>query len=387
MTRLRCLPLPLLLAAATALAGCTLPSDGDVAAGGTASPAPAPVAPETPASASPRPSPAAGPTTVFLRVQFDDVIDDAELAALAGLAGVTDVLSRREDDGALWGSRRADGTPVDDLPTDFKISVALEVERPALGLDLAQGEVAITTAGQQFRDLDVGSTVVLTDQVERRVVAVSDDPALDDVEFVVAQEDAAALDVRGRQRGLLTLAPDADAEAVAAAAADLLGRDAIATVRVPDGRPIVLSLPATKARFGEFAFKDLPGRDVQAGVSWIREHIVETTVPVLGRVVCHEDIIEPLVAVMEDLQANGLAGEIDPDLYGGCWAPRRINRNANLSRHAWGIAVDINVDFDAPGLGPIPSQGLIDAFARHGFRWGGDYPVPDNHHFEWVGTG
>ncbi len=390
MTRQRHL-LPLLLAVATTLGACSLlPGDDDVVADGTVSPAPEaePTAETTvPPSPQASPSPTAPATYVFLRVQFEDVIDDAELAALAELPGVADVLSRREDDGALWASRRADGTPVDDLPAEFKISVALEVERPALGLDLAAGEVAITTAGQQFRDLDVGSTVVLTDQVERTVVAVADDPALDDIEFVVAEEDAAALDVRGRQRGLLTLAPDADAEAVAAAAADLLGEDAITTVRVPDGRPIVLSLPATKARFGEFAFKDLPGRDIQAGVSWIRENIVDTTVPVLGRVVCHKGIIEPLTDVMEDLQASGLASEIDPDLYGGCWAPRRINKNANLSRHAWGIAVDVNVDFDAPGLGPIPSQGVIDAFARHGFRWGGDYPIPDNHHFEWVGTG
>ncbi len=387
MTRQRHL-LPLLLTAVTALGGCSLLPDGPETTGGAPpSPSAAPAAEPTSAPTDAAASPSPAPTTVFVRVQFEDVIDDAELAALRELPGVAEARSRREDDGALWASRRADGTPVDDLPADFKISVALEVERPELGLDLDAGEVVLTRAGARFRDLDVGSTVVLTDRVERTVVAVSDDQQLADIEFVVAQEDAADLDVRGRQRGLLTLTPDADPEQVAAAAAALLGPDTITTVRVPDGRPIVLSLPETKAQFGEFAFKDLPGRDIQAGVSWIRENVADERIPVIGRVVCHRAIIQPLIDVMEDLQASGLADEIDPDLYGGCWSPRRINRNANLSRHAWGIAIDINVDFDAPGLGPIPSQGVIDAFARHGFRWGGDYPIPDNHHFEWVGTG
>ena len=374
-----------------ALPACSVPvSDGGrVVADGAASPAPDPTPSERQDADAAPASDQTAPTVVFVRVQFEDTIDDDEVTALGAIPGVASVLVRREDDGALWASRRADGTPVDDLPSDFKVSVALEVERPGLGLDLGPGEVALTSAGAQFRDLDVGGTVTLTDQVARTVVAVTDDPALDDIEFVVAEEDAGpgALDVRPRQRGLLTLTPDADPAAVVAAADDLLGADAVVQARVPDGRPFVLSLPETKARFGEFAFRDLPGRDIQAGVSWIEEHVADQRIPVIGRVICHEDIIQPLVDVMEDLQANGLAGEIDPDLYGGCWSPRRINKNANLSRHAWGIAIDVNVDFDEPGGGPIPSQGVIEAFERHGFRWGGDYPMPDNHHFEWVGFG
>ena len=99
---------------------------------------------------------------------------------------------------------------------------------------------------------------MLSDRVERTVVAVADHPRLDDIEFVVAEEDAASLDVRGRQRGLLWLAPDADADAVVAAATELLGPDSLVQARQSDGRPFVLSLPATKAQFGEFAFRDLP---------------------------------------------------------------------------------------------------------------------------------
>ena len=376
------------LAAVVGVAGCAagLATDtskairGPVAADGAA--------PETAAPPSDGAAGADAPLSqVFVRVQYEDVIDDAELQALRAIPGVAEVVARREDDGALWASRRSDGTAVDDLPPDFKISVALEVDRPELPVHPGPGEVVLTEAGRAHRDLDVGSVVELTDRVPRTVVAITDDPQLDDVEFVVSQQDAEALGIRGRQRARLTLVDGADADAVAAAAASLLGPDTIAQPRPRLERPMVLSLPATKARFGEFAFKDLPGRDIQAGASWIEEYVVETEIPVVGTVVCNRLIIDDLTAVMTELQESGLAGEIDPDLYGGCWSPRRINKNANLSRHAWGIAIDLNVDFSAPGLGPIPSDGVIETFERHGFRWGGDYPIPDNHHFEWVGTG
>lgn len=371
------------LAVAMAAVGCTAPTDQE---GSKAGRGPLSTVSSPAATSSPTAAPQSAPDRIFVRVQFDDAIDDAEVAAMEALPGVAAVSARREDDGALWSSRRADGTPVDDLPPEFKVSVALEVDRPGLPVHPGPGEVVLTAAGAASRDLDVGSVVELTDRVERTVVAVTDDPTLDDVEFVVADEDAESLEIRERQRALITLEQGADADGLVAAISSLLGPDAIVQARPALDRPMVLSLPATKTRFGEFAFKDLPGRDIRAGASWIEEYVVETEIPIIGTVVCNRLIIDDLTDVMNDLIDSGLAAEIDPDLYGGCWSPRRINKNANLSRHAWGIAIDINVDFDEPGLGPIPSDGVIETFERHGFRWGGDYPVPDNHHFEWVGT-
>ena len=381
-TRLRLLVATLVVAMGAMACSAPNGQDGSEAAPGpVTTPSSAAATPASPA-ASPQPA----PDRIFVRVQFDDTIDDAEVAALEALPGVAAVTARREDDGALWSSRRADGTPVDDLPPDFKVSVALEVDRPELPVHPGPREVVLTTAGAEFRDLDVGSVVELTDRVERTVVAITDDPVLEDIEFVVADEDAASLDVRPRQRALITLEQGADTDELVAAVGSLLGPDTIVQARRALDRPMVLSLPVTKARFGEFAFKDLPGRDIQAGASWIEEYVVETEIPIVGTVVCNRMIIDDLTAVMNDLIEAGLEDEIDPDRYGGCWAPRRINKNANLSRHAWGIAVDLNVDFELPGLGPIPSDGMLEAFERNGFRWGGDYPIPDNQHFEWVGT-
>lgn len=326
----------------------------------------------------------AGPASVFARIEFD-VIDDERLAALRSIEGVASVSAPRSDDIALVGSTRSDGTPVDSLPPDFKISLGGIVDDGEVGLGLASGQIAMTSTGLAFRDLDVGATVVLAGGVRTTVTSIADDPLLQGYELIVSAADAETLGVRGRQRALLRLEPGADAGVVADRAAAVLGENGIVQTRPADDDRLVLSLPETKRRFGEFAFRDLPGRDVEQGASFVGEHITRRDVPFFGVITCHEDIFDPLVAALQQIRDDGLGDEIDPTQYGGCWTPRRINRNANLSRHAWGIAVDINVDFDAPGGGPIPSDGVIAAFEQHGFRWGGDYPVPDNHHFEFQG--
>ena len=63
---------------------------------------------------------------------------------------------------------------------------------------------------------------------------------------------------------------------------------------------------------------------------------------------------------------------------GGCYAPRRINRfNAGgaISRHAWGIAIDINVKSEY-------HPRVVEIFNSWGFAWGGTWTSPDEMHFE-----
>lgn len=73
-------------------------------------------------------------------------------------------------------------------------------------------------------------------------------------------------------------------------------------------------------------------------------------------------------------------------MYGGCYHPRLISADRDrLSRHSWGIAIDLNVDLSQPGLGPPPPPEVVEILGRHGFRWGGDFLHADNHHFEWIG--
>jgi len=150
---------------------------------------------------------------------------------------------------------------------------------------------------------------------------------------------------------------------------------------------LVLSQVDVKVRFGEFAFRLVPGqREVGMEREFVAEHITIERMPVLGNVRCHRLIMDDLRAALEEIVDAGLEEWLSPRRYGGCYHPRRIGTGReNLSRHAWGIAIDLNVDFMEPGAGPVPPDEFIAIMGRHGFRWGGDFTSPDNHHYEWVG--
>ena len=63
---------------------------------------------------------------------------------------------------------------------------------------------------------------------------------------------------------------------------------------------------------------------------------------------------------------------------GGCYAPRRISRfdaGGAISRHAWGIAIDINT---ITGYSPR----IVEIFNSWGFAWGGTWTSPDEMLFE-----
>ncbi len=75
--------------------------------------------------------------------------------------------------------------------------------------------------------------------------------------------------------------------------------------------------------------------------------------------------------------------------YDGAFNPRLIRGSAtNLSCHAWGIAIDINVPWN--GLGIVPSlkgqkgsvRELVKIANRLGFYWGGHFGRKDGMHFE-----
>lgn len=78
---------------------------------------------------------------------------------------------------------------------------------------------------------------------------------------------------------------------------------------------------------------------------------------------------------------------------GGTFAWRRIARSKNLSTHAWGIAIDLNVARStywrwAQPREPIRwrnkmPQTIVDAFEAEGFIWGGRWLHYDTMHFEY----
>jgi hypothetical protein len=82
--------------------------------------------------------------------------------------------------------------------------------------------------------------------------------------------------------------------------------------------------------------------------AWMRANLVTRRLPVLGRVRCHRLVIGDLGKAMADLEHQGLRGLVDVGAFrrdGGCWSTAAAARRpgGKLSRHAWGIAVELPV--------------------------------------------
>ena len=248
---------------------------------------------------------------------------------------------------------------------------------------LPKGAV-LSKTGAKLRRVKSGGKLRLTGNRTVAVSGVVDDALLGGYE--VALERTLARRYGIQRAGYLLVRPRGPVEGLQAELRKLLKGRKLHFV-TPGDRPFVrggdgvLPLARVKARFGEFA---LPGlRRGRPDPAWTRANVVTRRLPVLGRVRCHRLVIGDLGKAMADLQGQGLHGLVNVGAFrrqGGCWSPRLVHdaRGGKLSRHAWGIAVELKV---------IPDERLIRTMAEHGFVWGGNFARPDVTHFEWVGRG
>ncbi|MDH3498668.1 MAG: M15 family metallopeptidase [Acidimicrobiia bacterium] len=145
-----------------------------------------------------------------------------------------------------------------------------------------------------------------------------------------------------------------------------------------------------KQRFGEFAYRETgSGDQIQVDRAWRNENIIDVDLPILGPFRCHRAIVPLLEAAMNEVIEAGLAGQIsssDFQLAGGCWNPRLIrggDKGGALSRHAWGVAVDINPTRNPYGGVVDMHPEIVEIFRALGFAWGGGWTFTDGGHFEW----
>ena len=143
----------------------------------------------------------------------------------------------------------------------------------------------------------------------------------------------------------------------------------------------VLPTALVKKYFGDFQIKEKDGTWIIVEPAWRNANIERKNMPIIGRATCNKIMWEPLLGALNQVIEEGLQNTLSKDEFqksGGCYAPRRINRfNAGgaISRHAWGIAIDINVK---SGYHPR----VVEIFNNWGFAWGGTWTSPDEMHFE-----
>lgn len=143
----------------------------------------------------------------------------------------------------------------------------------------------------------------------------------------------------------------------------------------------VLPTALVKNYFGDFQIKEKDGTWIIIEPAWRNENIERKEMPIIGRATCNKIMWKPLLGALNQVIDEGLENTLYKEEFqksGGCYAPRRINRfnaGGSISRHAWGIAIDINVK---SGYHPR----VVEIFNEWGFAWGGTWTSPDEMHFE-----
>jgi len=253
---------------------------------------------------------------------------------------------------------------------------------------LGEGEALLSTTSARLRRLGPGSIVVLAGGQSLTVAGVVGDAAIGGAELAVDRATGARLGI-GTDRYLLA-AYDGDRRGLEGRLQAALAPGAPVRFRGPGETPFlrhgdaVLPSAHIKDRFGEFSHRRGSGDDIEQDPGWQAQNLVAVELPVVGTTRCHRLVVDALAGALAEVEAANLAGLIDPDGFSGCWNPRTTRGGTSLSRHAWGVAVDINVGANPTGLASVQDPRLIAIFDRWGFTEGSTWLVPDAGHFEYV---
>ena len=158
--------------------------------------------------------------------------------------------------------------------------------------------------------------------------------------------------------------------------ASIIGLDPDATLTaIPTGGTI-------GSVVGTYRYRVLGGGRIAPESSWVAANIRTEVVPILGSVTCHRDLFPQLRAALLEVRQTGLASEIHPEEYAGCYYPRFIADTTTLSNHSFGLALDLNVPGNGRGTVGEMNRAVVAIFEKWGFAWGGDWRYTDPMHFE-----
>ncbi len=168
------------------------------------------------------------------------------------------------------------------------------------------------------------------------------------------------------------------------------GRTRITASTDPARPDDVLPTVLIKEQFGEFAYRTIGRGDaIRLDSEWRPDNVVDVDLPLLGPFRCNR-IIAPLISeAIDQIIEAGLTGEIsrnDFQISGGCYNARAIrggDKGGAISRHTWGVAIDINPTANPYGGAIEMRPEIVEIFRNLGFAWGGGWTFPDGAHFEY----
>ncbi|HEX6424282.1 MAG TPA: M15 family metallopeptidase [Acidimicrobiales bacterium] len=345
--------------------------------------------------------PPADPAPLVLLAWTPNGLDPGLAAAAAADPAVTATSVVRGATIDLAGSRDAGGASVDRPAPGWAIPLDVVAVDPAAHAGfvsvadreaiagLGEGEALLGTTSARLRRLGPGGVLDLTGGHSVTVAAVVSDSAVGGAELAVDRATGERLGV-ATDRYVLS-AYDGDRPALeqrlraaltTATAVRFRGLGETAFLRNGDA---VLPQAYIKDRFGEFAYRRVgPGDEFEQDPGWQAEHLVTVDLPVIGPARCHRLVVDALAGALSEVAGANLAGLIGPDGFAGCWNPRTTRGGAGISRHAWGVAVDVNTGDNPTGLASVQDPRLVAIFGRWGFTEGSGWLVPDAGHFEYV---
>ena len=317
----------------------------------------------------------------------------AQIKAIDGVRWVTRVSNGMVDLLKVTGAsrplpRRARGAV---LPLSIAAMDPSPDEGDVVAAALAAGDAVLSETAGRIRGMGAGSTITLgADKVRRsfRVGAVVPDEDARGREVLIPFKSSSGLGLT-RPRALIS-SVIADRVGAAVAAMQSLTEGVRARIRtdgqddeLETGQSQILDFVEIKAIFGEFTYRPTSGLFVDPDQRWEDANIIEVRVPLLGLIKCNKRIVPQLTGAMRELISRGLAGLIRTS--NGCFSPRmQVGNTYALSRHAYGIAVDVNATRNPFGETPAQDPRLVEVMERWGFTWGGRWLVPDGMHFEFV---
>jgi hypothetical protein len=300
----------------------------------------------------------------------------------------------------LVASHDAGGATVDDPPPGWAIpldAVAVdpaahagfvsEADRATVAA-LRDGQALLGATSAELRRLGPGSGVDLAGGGSVTVAGVVSDAAIGGAEVAVDRPTGERLGL-GVDRYLLA-AYDGERAALEGRLRSSLPAGAAVRFRGPGETPFlrngdaVLPQVLIKQRFGEFAYRPASGVGFDQDAAWQDRNLVTVDLPIIGQARCHRAVAGALAGALGEVASANLAGLIDPDGFAGCWNARRTRAGTSVSRHAWGVAVDLNFGANPTGLASVQDPRLVAIFRRWGFTDGSGWLVPDAGHFEYV---
>lgn len=273
-------------------------------------------------------------------------------------------------------------------PRQFRrLTPRVTAETPGVFRRLVEGGVAVRHDIAHQLDLELGGALTLAgpggarQQVRIGAFASNGAPPLADA--VISWDVARRLGVDRANTVIAAVDDSAAASSVGGRLERALGGGSAEVREIPSSQQARLAGRA-RAHIEPFSYRDRGDGTIAIDSAWVGRYITTVDLPHLGTTRCHRAMVPQLLAALQEIEARGLAHELKPEEFAGCWVPRHIDWDPAdpLSMHAWGLAVDINAQSNPLGAQPQMNRRVVAIFRKWGFEWGGTWSRPDGMHFQ-----